>query len=100
MTRRVLKWRVPADDHWHPVGSGQVVLVDVQPRQVGPLGTTTVWTLETTDSGDPSVVAARIFGTGQEVPDDVEHVGSCIDGPLVWHVFRSDQEPPARPRPV
>lgn len=30
----------------------------------------------------------RVFGTGHPLPDDATHVGSVIDGPFVWHVYR------------
>jgi hypothetical protein len=31
----------------------------------------------------------RILGTGHELPLEIalEHVGSCLDGSFVWHVF-------------
>ena len=29
-----------------------------------------------------------VYATGEEVEDDLEHVGSAIVGPYVWHVFR------------
>lgn len=97
--RRVLKWPVPVDDGWHPIGGGQVALVEVQNRPDGapevhrPVGVVTVWTVESVnDARDPvSLRAARVFGTGHPVPDDTDLLGSCQDGALVWHLFGSDQ---------
>lgn len=31
-----------------------------------------------------------LVGTGQQLPDGVsaqQHIGSCVNGPFVWHVF-------------
>lgn len=36
------------------------------------------------------VSETRIFtvvGTGHEVPDGLEYIGSVVQGPFVWHVF-------------
>lgn len=89
MPRRILKWNVPVDDTSHPVGAGPVVLVGCQ----GDIETVQVWT-EEYDSVDPRMEQARVYGTGQPLPDDHadgEHVGSVAvaGGHLVWHVFRS-----------
>lgn len=93
--RRVLKWVVPVDDCDHPIGPGPVVLTAVQ--RLGsaevPAGFVTVWTDESEDRGP--VRSARVYGTGQPVSEHDEHIGSCIDGPLVWHVFASTR--PAAP---
>ena len=29
----------------------------------------------------------RVVGTGHTFDGDLHHVGSCIDGPFVWHVL-------------
>lgn len=99
MSRRVLKWQIPVDDQHHPIGPGPVVLVTVQGpgewrsadglsgRGAGaPVGVVTVWTDEWDTDGIPPR-AARAYGTGQPVPPGDVHLGSCLDGPLVWHVF-------------
>lgn len=80
--RRVLKWTVPVDDRDHPIGGGRVVLVDTK----GNFGVVLVWTEETQPT--PQVRRARVYGTGQPVPDhDDEWIGSTVAGPLVWHVY-------------
>lgn len=90
MDRRVLKWVVPVDDQDHPIGGGAVVLVAVQVSRDpgGPAGLVTVWTDEYPANPEP-IRSAHVYGTGQPVPERDQHIGSCIDGPLVWHVFAS-----------
>lgn len=29
-----------------------------------------------------------IFGTGWKISDEYEYVGTCLDGPYVWHLYR------------
>lgn len=87
VTRRVLKWTVPIDDHDHPIGSGPVVLVGSQNES---WDVVQVWTDE---ADDPEIRSARVYGTGQPVPADDKHLGSVIVAPLVWHVFASDRTP-------
>lgn len=86
---RVLKWSVKADDKDHPIGSGRVVLVD---SLYGP-ESVQVWT-EEPDSGEAFMRRARVYGTGQVIPDRDEHVGSValLDGALVWHVYGAPRD--------
>ena len=109
--KRVLKWTVPVDDQWHPIGGGEVALVAVQGRpevtprgMSGTVGVVTVWTVETfvegwekRQLGGAPTRGARVYGTGHDVPDSPEvpttHLGSCQDGPLVWHLFGTVQTP-------
>lgn len=30
----------------------------------------------------------RILGTGHEIPENAHWVGSCEDGPFIWHLFQ------------
>lgn len=80
---RVLQWYVPLDDEWHEIGAGQVALVGAQADRDH--HGICVWTVES----DPVPLArpVRVFGTGHDVPDDLYLIGSCQDGPFVWHVF-------------
>lgn len=96
--RRVLKWDVPIDDSWHPVGSGKVTLVAIQfPETPGlPASSLQVWTEEEcTPGGEPRnrLLAATVVGTGHKVPDFALHIGSVVSqaGALVWHVYREDR---------
>lgn len=84
---RVLKWNVEVDDLPHAVGAGQVVLVACQHTEAS----VQVWTLEESGGGVP--VAAQVFGTGMDIPEGLEHIGSALalDGRLVWHLFRVAQ---------
>lgn len=82
---RVLKWRVPVDNNWHPIGSGPVVFVDCQ-NNYGE--TVYVWTEETSE---PDLRPARAFATGQPVAQNVTHLGSAQCGSFVWHVYGGEK---------
>lgn len=84
--RRILKWTIPVDDHDHPIGIGAIVHVDVQGQRADLVQ---VWTDEWDTGG--RVVSARVYGTGQPIPEDGEILGSALaaGGALVWHVVRS-----------
>jgi hypothetical protein len=82
----VLKWDVPVDNNYHPIGAGPVVHVACQ----GSPYIVQVWT-EDSASGHR---AARVYGTGQPVPDDDVHLGSVLAGPFVWHVYASPDDAP------
>lgn len=85
--KRVLKWPVPVDDHEHPIGAGKVVHVDC----AGESRVVYVWTEQhaTTRRTGHGLSSARVYGTGQPIPDDAEHIGSAVTagGMLVWHVY-------------
>ena len=83
---RVLKWTVEVDDLPHPIGSGKVVLVAAQHSD----SSVQVWTEESRDRDHPGIFkAVQIYGTGHDIPDEAEHVGSCLalNGRLVWHLY-------------
>ena len=63
-------------------GPGNVVLVDTQDGFFP-----TVWVEVDTDK-DEKAVLFRIFGTGADLPEHGEHVGSAVCGKYVWHVYR------------
>lgn len=87
MDRVVLKWPVPVDDHTHKIGGGSVIHVDCQdphdPSHV------MVWTVEQREGPVPQRTV-QVFGTGQPLPFNAEHLGSAmaLGGRLVWHVFQ------------
>ena len=31
----------------------------------------------------------EIIGTGHQIPQDSQHIGSYVAGPFVWHVYRT-----------
>lgn len=84
--RRILKWDVPVDDRWHPVGGGPVVHVACQ---YGP-GSVQVWTIEHNEAL-LSPGAARVYGTGHVIPSGTHPIGSAVtDHGLVWHVLATN----------
>ena len=96
---RILKWTVPIDDQWHGIGTGPVALVNHPPsHQASGFRDACVWTVEPAED-DPleayareisavrSIRRARVYGTGQDWPSVCDHLGSYVDGPLVWHVI-------------
>lgn len=92
MTRRILKWPVPVDDKPHLIGSGKVVLVEVQNRYPE---TVYVWTEERGDGEHEATAdrAVQVYGTGHLLPQHAVHLGSVQyplpDGPgqVVWHLY-------------
>lgn len=88
--RRVLKWTVPVDDQFHPIGSGPVVLAKADVHHF------TVWTEEHV-TAPPVIRPARVFATGQPVPAGLTHLGSGsaetgapFPPALVWHLYGGD----------
>lgn len=85
--RVVLKWPVHVDDQEHEIGGGPVAHVDCQADPA----TVMVWTVELADQDpdDRPMRRVQVYGTGQPVPPEASHLGSCLtlSGTLVWHVF-------------
>lgn len=82
MTKRILKY--PLADQRTSLPMGPVQLVAQQDGSSLPL----LWIevdvyFETTDY--------LVFGTGHEIPRGLVHVGSCICGEFVWHVYRDEE---------
>lgn len=90
MAREVWKVDLPIDDEWHGYPMAKIVHVACQ---YGALtNTVQVWFEATTDLPEgyqDTTHNLRVFGTGQPVPEDAEHVGTAImaGGRLVWHVY-------------
>ncbi len=80
LERRILKWTVPVDDQWHPIGAGEVVHVACQ----GGSHAVQVWTVEV---GTCEFRAARVYATGQPLPADAEYAGTALAGGFAWHVL-------------
>ena len=98
--QRVLRYRIEVQDKPVVLPAGKVLLV-VKERQdiFSTFGHLEVWIQAETLVGWPDVrtqgttgaVGTQellIVGTGHLVPDGAEHVGSTVDGPFVWHVYR------------
>ena len=80
MSKRVLKWSIAVDDSVGVVGGGKVVHVASQ----NPPYLIEVWTEE---FGVEVPRRVQVFGTGHAIPNGSIHLGSCIAGPFVWHVY-------------
>jgi hypothetical protein len=95
--RRVLRWEVPVDDAWQPIGNGRVLHVACRPDADDVVH---VWTLEDgpeIPEGDSLNRYARVFGTGHTLtPDAGNHLGTALttNGVLVWHLFEQVQDTP------
>jgi hypothetical protein len=109
--QRVLRWDVPVDDQWHEIGAGYVAHVAARTHRERHGDLVEVWTVEDVADTQVSVVvpmrSVAVVGTGHQVPDNAEHIGSAVvpafhvvSGPtrgtvehiestagLVWHLF-------------
>lgn len=82
-TPKIYRYEVPVDDKWyvHELSGG---IKHVACRRHGVVE---FWALH---SGGPTIRRAfRVFGTGQPLPDLVEHRGTALDGGFVWHLMES-----------
>ena len=84
MSKKVFKYPLLFVDGWQSVdmpNGAHPVFVAMQH------GKLTVWA--EVDTEEPLYpVELGIWGTGHNIPDDAEHVGSTLDGLFVWHVWR------------
>ncbi len=96
--RKVYRHDVKIDDTIQTIGGGKVVMVHsrLDSFSGGPASRVEVWTEESFTGEDPSVTddverEVIVKGTGHEIPDGFEHLGSAIDpNPdylLVWHIY-------------
>lgn len=96
--RRVLRYVVPIDGQVHEIADGRVLMAAPQRDAVWPARELEVWveaeilTRVRTDPPLPLEPAAtsdvQVVGTGEPLPADAEHLASCIDDRLVWHLYR------------
>jgi len=93
--RIVYRFEIPIDERTHAVPAGKIVYVseyrfrdrNVQSRRVE------VWIEIQDDINEYGGARTehqelRVFGTGQQIPLQAQHVGSTLDGQFVWHVYR------------
>ena len=86
MSARMFKYQVSSDT------SRQVAVLmreDVTIRAVGMQGSQIYVWGETPGHADPLTVTRtfRVIGTGFDVPDVGNYIGTVFDGPFVWHVY-------------
>ena len=91
---RILKWKLPVDDQWHPVPNPfQHCAVDYHDPGV-------VW-IYGVDQEEMDPWEMRVFGTGHEIPDGTSWISTVRHDPtgLVWHVLVRQVEPTPEPEP-
>ncbi len=81
--KHVYKQLVPVDDAWHPL-HGEPVAAAYQDGRVAYWYEHDEWL-----DAEPAW-EYRVYGTGPqfEIPDEAEHVGTDVVGPLVLHLYR------------
>ena len=79
---KVLRYEVSIDDTAHSVPAGEVVLVQAHRQCL--VNRLEVW-IQVAE-GELRTQTVRVFGTGQEIPAEWRHLGSCVAGHFVWHV--------------
>ncbi len=85
--RKIHRFEVPVDDQTHvlrfPIDSIKHVAAR-DPYFVE------VWA-EVNPGRDVQRTVVQVYGTGQPIPDNVEHIGSAItpSGTFVWHLYGS-----------
>lgn len=91
MNRRIFRYEIPVDDRQHTVPAGKIVHMTRHRDLISPR--VEVWVevqLETPDISSEPVggQVLTIIGTGHPAPEGATHVATCLDGPLVWHLYR------------
>lgn len=85
MADAIWRYEIPVDDRWHPLQlSGEILHVGCRnPHAVE------VWARHTDGASD--IRSFRVYGTGQSMPDNLEHVGTALapGGQLVWHLMET-----------
>jgi hypothetical protein len=82
---RIFRHTVPVDDRWHRVVTqGSIVHVATRDVRVAE-----IWARHV-DGAAPQVRWMRVYGTGQDIPDDLVYLGTCVapEG-LVWHLVEN-----------
>lgn len=85
--RVVYRHLIPIDDDEHKIvtsARNRIVLVDSKEDERRAVH---VW-IEQEPKPDVSMTrTVRVFGTGHEIPDGWEHLGSVVAYPFVWHLY-------------
>ena len=77
----VLALSYPSTWRFNVPSGAKVRLVEPQT-----LGSVCIWMEVNTGAGLVSQ-AYEIVGTGHPISDGASHIGSCVSGPYVWHVY-------------
>ena len=91
MSKVIYRYRVTVGNIDSVVApSGTVVLVAAD--RGGKSDVVEVWIEHEAHDGaampGPGSITLNVYGTGHPIPDEENvHVGSCISGPFVWHVY-------------
>lgn len=87
---KVFKTSIPIDDKWHPMGTRKGVPDILHVGSQGDPQSVQLWFRhEDVPRDELKRFEVRVFGTGQDVPNVANHVGTTLvaGGLLVWHVF-------------
>lgn len=93
---RIFRYVVPVDDQWHRVTlQGSIRHIGSRDERV-----VEVWAAFRDDS-PPNTRWLRVYGTGQDVPDEYVHIDTCVaPRGLVWHLFENPHIDPGDTPPV
>ena len=99
MNKRVLRYVIGIDDTEHEIPAGKVVMFGRgnANRTPGFEHRIDVWVENLTPENwlmgpvhELPAMTVQVFGTGQPIPPAFEWLATCIDGHLVWHLYRTD----------
>ena len=86
----IYKYQFPIEDDVLLSLPRDAVILHID-NQIGQYEDATAWALVDTDVTTVEPQRFRIYGTGQQLPDDIDpadHVTTWQAGPFVWHLFR------------
>lgn len=90
--KRVYKHAVPVNDQWHTLElTGPIVHIDIKEDPYQPASAAVdvcVWA-ENGQWTTAQLRKVRVFGTGQDIPHALLHIGSTVDqkSGMVWHLY-------------
>ncbi len=90
---RIFRYPVPVDDQWHRITlQGTIVHVDTRDVRM-----VEIWATHR-DNVLPNSRWVRVYATGQDIPDDLVYVSTCVapEG-LVWHLVENPHLDPGDP---
>lgn len=101
MNRRIFRHELKVNDQAHEIPAGKIVhFTEYRNKHIThEHDRVEVW-VEAQLDGDTwraktmGNQRVQVFGTGQRIPENAEHIASCLADRLVWHLYRLP-EPPA-----